>query len=144
MNFYVVSLVYVTFVDSGRSLQSFKIIPCKGGLTKGCHDEQQRQHIASFRGSVAGWTVQNVFVQRYFCVLRMANNILSNGRIQQQMTVSQRSRSDKGKKGVLLYSYELCKIFAHIASTRASTHSVYNVQKFIDVVRLELYWNRNW
>lgn len=47
----------------------------------------------------------------------MANNILSNGRIQQQATVSQRLRNDKGKKGISLYSttytlrlYILCKI----------------------------------
>ena len=43
----------------------------------------------------------------------MANNVLSNGRIQQQSIISQRlTRNEKGKKGIflctILFSYSKC------------------------------------
>ncbi|XP_076165097.1 Bardet-Biedl syndrome 4 [Ptiloglossa arizonensis] len=71
----------------------------------------------------------------------MANNILSNGRIQQQMTVSQRSRSDKGKKAPEIpaiesnnwllhrhytrHEYKTCKILIDQELSRSNGHNEY-------------------
>ncbi|XP_043582982.1 Bardet-Biedl syndrome 4 protein homolog isoform X1 [Bombus pyrosoma] len=71
----------------------------------------------------------------------MANNILSNGRIQQQATVSQRLRNDKGKKALEIsaiesnnwllhrhytrHEYKTCKILIDQELTRSNGYNEY-------------------
>ncbi|XP_076234859.1 Bardet-Biedl syndrome 4 [Calliopsis andreniformis] len=71
----------------------------------------------------------------------MANNILSNGRIQQQTNVSQRSKSDKGKKAPEIpaiesnnwllhrhytrHEYKTCKILIDQELMRSNGHNEY-------------------
>ncbi|XP_060826972.1 Bardet-Biedl syndrome 4 protein isoform X1 [Bombus pascuorum] len=71
----------------------------------------------------------------------MANNVLSNGRIQQQATVSQRLRNDKGKKALEIsaiesnnwllhrhytrHEYKTCKILIDQELTRSNGYNEY-------------------
>ncbi|CAK9813745.1 Bardet-Biedl syndrome 4 protein homolog [Anthophora quadrimaculata] len=71
----------------------------------------------------------------------MANNILSNGRVQQQMTVSQRLRNDKGKKApeipaiesnnwllhrhYIRHEYKTCMVLIDQELTRSNEHNEY-------------------